>query len=78
MSASGLRGATPGRGGGGRRRRSRSRGGGGADANPPFAGDISAVSFFYMDKFLMLACGRSLYMYSYLLDSLEVAWHHRV
>lgn len=36
--------------------------------NPPFAKEITQAKFYYVDKFVLLACGNGLHMYKYHID----------
>jgi len=36
--------------------------------NPPFAKEITEAKFYYVDKFVLLACGNGLHMYKYHID----------
>jgi len=41
---------------------------GGADGNAPFKGDVWQASFFYLDRFILLANGPALRLYSYTVE----------
>ena len=38
-------------------------------AGPPFSKEITHVQFYYMDRFLLVASGSTLYLYKYHIDS---------
>ena len=37
--------------------------------NPPFGKEIIQAKFYYVDKFVLLACGNGLHLYKYHIDS---------
>ena len=37
--------------------------------NPPFSHEVTHAQFYYLDKFLLLACGNSFNLYKYRIDT---------